>query len=59
VSLEPLFSLLCCGRLRGVLWVGPYPYPILVCSRCDYDHAHATIIPNEHKIRDQNQEPRI
>jgi len=53
------FALECCGRKRGVFWssVEGGTYPILFCNLCDWDHSHATVIPNEHKIRDQEQIP--
>lgn len=41
------FAVLCCERRRGVL-----PGGIFVCSRCDYDHDHATHLPNEGAIAD-------
>lgn len=41
------FEVACCGRRRGLL-----PGDVLVCSRCDFDHGHATVIPNENKARD-------
>lgn len=40
-----------CGKILGVL------KGIFICGACDYDHAHATGIPNEHLIRDQNPRP--
>jgi hypothetical protein len=45
---EP-FAVICrwCGRRRGIL-----PNGVLICGRCDYDHDHATVIPNEYQIRD-------
>lgn len=36
-----------CAQRRGAL-----PGGVLICVACDYDHAWATVIPNEHKIRD-------
>lgn len=36
-----------CNRLRGLL-----PGDVLICSRCDYDHDGATVIPHENRIRD-------
>ena len=42
-----LFSVLCCGRRRGLM-----PGGALVCSRCDFDHPKATVMPNEHAVRD-------
>jgi hypothetical protein len=41
-----LFSVMCCGKRRGLI------NGALVCSRCDYDHDRATVIPNEHAARD-------
>jgi hypothetical protein len=42
-----VFTVECCGRRRGLA-----PGVVLVCSVCDYDHNHATVIPNEHSIKD-------
>lgn len=36
-----------CGQRRGLL-----PGDILICSQCDYDHDHATVIPNERYAKD-------
>lgn len=41
------FRVLCCDRRRGVL-----PSGVLLCTRCDYDHDAATVIPREHAVRD-------
>lgn len=41
------FTVQCCGKRRGLL-----PGVILLCSVCDYDHHKATVIPNEHSIKD-------
>jgi hypothetical protein len=41
------FKVACCGRRRGML-----PQGILICSKCDYDHASVTVVPNENKIKD-------
>lgn len=55
-----------CGRRRGYLPrpgaerdpIGTYGgsasllMGVLICGHCDYDHAHATVIPREHAIRD-------
>lgn len=40
-----------CGRARGIL-----PLGVLLCSHCDYDHSRATVIPNEHQVKDVNPE---
>ena len=44
-----MFGVICkwCDRRRGVL-----PGGILICGFCDYDHDHATVIPNERLIKD-------
>lgn len=40
------FTVNCCGHPRGII------NGALICTRCDYDHDHATVIPNEHLARD-------
>jgi hypothetical protein len=56
------FTEQCCGRARGYLpQQGADPVLIservlaagvLICSRCDYDHDRATVIPRENAMRD-------
>jgi len=41
------FQVACCGRRRARL-----PGGIIICSRCDFDHDHATVIFNEGRVRD-------
>lgn len=53
-----------CGRRRGYLPsvkaeqvpIAPGEFVllngVLICGYCDYDHAHATVIPREWAIRD-------
>jgi hypothetical protein len=38
---------MCCKKRRGLL-----PGNVLVCSQCDFDHGAATVIPNEHLVKD-------
>lgn len=40
------FHVICHGRRRGLI------NGALVCSVCDYDHTHATVIPNERYAKD-------
>lgn len=40
------FEVACCRRRRGLI------NGILICPTCDYNHDHATVIPNEHHARD-------
>jgi hypothetical protein len=40
------FAVLCCGRRRGNI------NGVLVCTKCDYDNAKATVIPNEKDAKD-------
>jgi hypothetical protein len=47
VSGTDLFHVECCNRRRGVA-----PGNVLVCSVCDFDHNHATVMPNEYRIKD-------
>jgi hypothetical protein len=42
-----MFKVACCELRRGLL-----PGGILICPVCDYDHASATIIPNERVAKD-------
>jgi hypothetical protein len=41
------FMVFCCGKRRGV-----FPGGVLVCPNCDFDHASATVMPNERYARD-------
>lgn len=40
-----------CSKALGVL------HGVFICPRCDYDHASATVIPNERDIKDQYPKP--
>lgn len=46
-GMQGYFSVACCGKRRGFL-----PGQVLVCPTCDFDHARATVIPNERRTRD-------
>lgn len=41
------FQVACCGVRRALL-----PGRVLLCPRCDFDHAKATSVPNETQARD-------
>jgi hypothetical protein len=41
------FEVVCCGRRRGLL-----PGKVLLCSKCDYNHDGATVVPNENQVKD-------
>lgn len=47
------FTVACCGKRRGLI------NGALICSRCDFDHDHATVVPNENKARDVPQDLKV
>lgn len=42
-----IFTVMCCGSRRGIL-----PGGVLVCASCDFNHEHATVMPNERHAKD-------